>query len=115
LKTRKIILYDEPTVPEIQFERLDKFLRETFPVEIEKRENIFQYTNENVSKKIAGCRIFDLKKPFEKHNPTDKDIQIEKENKDMSESEEMALYDGFEFHNVITELIPINENNVQCI
>lgn len=111
MKISKIIIYDEPTVPEIQFERLDKFLRETFLVEIEKRENIFQYTNENVSEKIAGCRIFDLKKPFEKHDPSDEDIQIEKENKDMSEGEEMALYDGFEFHNVITELIPLNENN----
>jgi hypothetical protein len=28
----------------------------------------------------------------------------------MSEREEMTLYDGFEFHNAITELIPMNEN-----
>ena len=69
MKTCKIILYDEPTVPEIQLERLKKFLKETFSIEIEIRENIFQYMNENISKKIAGCRIFDLKKPFEKHVP----------------------------------------------
>jgi len=111
LKTSKIILYDEPTVPEIQLKRLEKFLRETFPAEIEIRENIFQCTNENISTKIAGCRIFNLKKPFEKHDPSKEDMQIEKENKDMSEREEMTLYDGFEFHKTITELIPINENN----
>ncbi|MCH7877401.1 MAG: hypothetical protein IIA20_04115 [Thaumarchaeota archaeon] len=110
MKTCKIILYDEPTVPEIRLEKLEKFIREIFSIEIETRENIFQYSRENISEKIAGCRIFDLKKPFKKHNPSAEAIQIEKENKDMSEREEMTLYDGFEFHKVITELIPINEN-----
>ncbi len=115
MKTCKIILYDEPTVPEIQLERLKKFLKETFSIEIEIRENIFQYMNENISKKIAGCRIFDLKKPFEKHVSLAEDIQLEMENKDMSEKEEMTLYDGFEFHSVITELIPINENKMNTL
>jgi hypothetical protein len=115
VKTCKIILYDEPTVPEIQLERLKKFLKETFSIEIEIRENIFQHMNENISKKIAGCRIFDLKKPFEKHVPLAEDIQLEMENKDMSEKEEMTLYDGFEFHSVITELIPINENKMNTL
>jgi len=115
VKTCKIILYDEPTVPEIQLERLKKFLKETFAIEIEIRENIFQQINENISKKIAGCRIFDLKKPFKKYHPSAEDIQLEKENKDMSEKEEVILYDGFEFHRVITELIPINENNINTL
>ena len=110
MKTSKIILYDEPTVPEIQLERLEKFLEKIFPVEIETRGNIFQNLSEDMSEKIAGCRIFDLKKPFEEYSPSDRDIEIEKENKDMSEREEMTLYDGFEFQNVITELIPMNES-----
>ena len=110
MKTSKIILYDEPTVPEIQLERLKKFLTETFPVEIETRENIFQGLSKDISEKISGCRIFDLKKPFKKHAPSIEDLRIELENKDMSEREEMTLYDGFEFHNAITELIPMNEN-----
>jgi len=110
LKTCKIILYDEPTVPEIRLERLEKFIRKIFTIEVEIRENIFEYSSENISEKIAGCRIFDLKKPFEKHYPSAEAIQIEKENKDMSEREEMTLYDGFEFHKAITELLPINEN-----
>jgi hypothetical protein len=42
-------------------------------------------------------------------------IQIEKENKDMSEREEMTLYDGFEFHKAITELIPLNENKRETL
>ncbi|HJJ23646.1 MAG TPA: hypothetical protein OQH54_08040 [Nitrosopumilus sp.] len=110
MKSIKIILYNEPTVPEIQLERLEKFLKETFSIEIETRESIFQYSSKDISEKIAGCRIFNLKKPFEKHNPSLEDIEIEKENKDMSDKEEMILYDGFELHKIITELIPINEN-----
>jgi hypothetical protein len=115
LKTCKIILYDEPTVPEIRLERLEKFISEIFTIEIETRKNIFQYSSKNISEKIAGCRIFDLKKPFEKHNPLAEAIQIEKENKDMSKREEMTLYDGFEFHKAITELIPINENKIDTL
>jgi len=110
LKTSKIILYDEPTVPEIQLERLEKFLTKTFPVEIETRENFFQCSNDNFFEKIASTRIFDLKKQFKKHNPSAEDIEIEKENKDMSAREEMILYDGFEFQKTVTEFIPINED-----
>ena len=110
MKTSKIILYDEPTVPEIQLERLEKFLTKTFPVEIEIRENFFQCSNDNFFEKIASTRIFDLKKQFEKHDPSDEDIEIEKENKDMSAREEMILYDGFELQKTITEFIPMNED-----
>jgi len=115
LKTSKIILYDEPTVPEIQLERLEKFLTKTFPVEIEMRENFFHCSNNYFFEKIASTRIFDLKKQFEKHNPSAENIQLEKENKDMSKREEMTLYDGFEFQKTITEFIPINENKRETL
>ncbi|MBA4718271.1 MAG: hypothetical protein HRO68_03915 [Nitrosopumilus sp.] len=115
MKTRKIILYNEPEVLEIQLERSKKFLRETFSVEIEIRESIFQCINKEMSENIASCRVFNLKKPFEKHDPSKEDIQIEKENKDMSKREEMTLYDGFEFHNAVKKLIPINENNIDTL
>ena len=103
MKISKIILYNEPTVPEIQLERLEKFLRETFPVQIEVRENIFSDVSDKIFKKIANTRIFDLKKPFEKQS------------KDTSEDKEMILYDGFEFHKIITELIPINESKIDTL
>ncbi len=115
MKTSKIILYDEPTVPEIQLKRLERFLKDTFQIQIETRKNIFQFSNEKTFEKIASTRIFDLKKSFEKHNPSTEDIQIEKENKDMSQREEMTLYDGFEIHKAITELIPTNENNSETL
>ena len=115
MKISKIILYNEPTVPEIQLERLEKFLKETFAIEIETRGNIFQYSSENISEKVAGCRITNLKKPFEKYVPLPKDIEIEKENKDTSERDEIILYDGFELRRIITELIPINENKREIL
>lgn len=110
LKISKIILYEESTVPEIQLKKIKKFITDTFPIEIELRKNFFQFSNEKIFEKIANTRIFNLKKQFKKHVPTIDDIQIEKENKDMSEKESMILYDGFELQNLVTEFIPINEN-----
>ena len=115
MKISKIILYNEPTVPEIQLKKLEKFLNETFTIEIETRGNFFQKSNNNIFEKIAGTRIFDLKKPYEKHIPTKIEISIEKENKDMSEKEEMVLYDGFEFQKIISEFIPINESEIDTL
>ena len=115
MKLSKIILYDEPTVPEIQLKKLEKFLRETFSVEIEIRKNFFQDVNNNLFETIANTRIFNLKKPFKKHNSTNLEILIEKENKDMSENEEMILYDGFEFHKAVNEFIPVNENKIDTL
>jgi len=115
LKISKIILYDEPTVPEIQLEKIKEFLSNTFLIEIETRKNFFQISNDEISKKIASTRIYKLKKPFEKHSPSEEDILIEKENKDMSEKEEMVLYDGFEFHKIVTEFIPAKENTLDTL
>jgi len=110
LKTSKIILYDEPTVPQIQLKELEKFIADTFPVKIEIRDNFFQDSNQNMYEKIASTRIFDLKKPFKTHIPSTEEIQIEIQNKDMSNKEEMTLYDGFEFQKIISDFIPMDEN-----
>ena len=110
MKISKIVLYEETTVPEIQLKKIKKFITDTFPIEIEIRKNFFQCTNEEIFEKIANTRIFDLKKQFKKHVPTIDDIQIEKENKDMSEKENMIFYDGFELQKIITKFLPMNEN-----
>jgi hypothetical protein len=115
LKISKIILYDEPTVLEIQLEKLEKFLVDAFPIQIEIRDNFFRNLNDETYEKIASTRIFDIKKPFQKHNVSMEDISIEKENIDMSEKEEMALYDGIELHKVISEQIPKEENNADVL
>ncbi len=109
MKTSKIILYDEPTVPEIQLKKLGKFISDTFPVKIEIRNNFFQNSNQKIYEKIASARVFDLKKPFQKHIPTEDEIKIEIQNKNMSNKEEMTLYDGFEFQKTISEFIADDE------
>ena len=111
MKISKIILYNEPSVLEIDIKKLKKFIENIFQIKIEIRNNIFENINEKTCENIASSRIFNLKKTFQKHIPTIEEISIELENKDMSNKEEMILYDGIELSNIITELIPNEEKN----
>ena len=115
MKTSKIILYDEPTVPEIQLKKLEKFIADTFPVKTEIRGNFFQNSNQEIFEKIASARVFDLKKPFKMHTPTTDEIQVEVQNKDMSNKEEMTLYDGFEFQKTVSEFISKDEDQTDTL
>lgn len=99
MKISKIILYNEPTVPEIQLEKLQENLKKLFPVEIEIRGNFFQHVRID---SIENTRIFDLKKPFDK--------QI----KD-SANDGMIFYDGFELEKMISEFIPTEENKIDIL
>ena len=111
MKISKIILYDEPAVPEIHLKNLAEFLKKTFPVEVELKENILKYSKEDTSKKIAGCKIFNLRKDFEKHIPTDEEIVFEKLNiENTSTTENIIMYDGFQLQRVFADLIPDYEN-----
>jgi len=110
LKISKIILYDEPAVPQIKLDKLLNFLKEVFSIEVESRNNILKFSKEDTATRIAACRIFNLRKPYEKHNPTKEEILFEESNfKDTAKTENIVMYDGFEIHNVLTELIPKDE------
>jgi hypothetical protein len=115
VKISKIILYDEPTVPEIQIEKIKKFITDTFQIETEVKENFFRTVEDKILEKIATIRVFDLKKQFKKHNPTQEEYLIEKENIDMSEKDIVPLYDGFELQNIISENISITYNELHVI
>ena len=111
MKISKIILYDESSIPEIQLKNLREFLKETFPIEVELRENILKYSNEYTSQKIAGCKIFNLRKDFEKHVPTNEEIAFEKLNiENTSITENIIMYDGFQLQKVFANLISDYEN-----
>ncbi|MDH3340781.1 MAG: hypothetical protein OEL84_05800 [Nitrosopumilus sp.] len=114
MKISKIILYDEPTVSEIQLDRLEKFFTDTFPIKIETRKNIFDDVDDKTYEKIASIKIFDIKKPFQKHDSSVKESLSERENIDKSQ-EKMPLYDGIEFQKIISELIPHNENRIDIL
>lgn len=110
MKISTIYLYDEPSVPEINISRLVDFLKNTFSVEVKLRENIFGFANNTTARKIASCRIYNTKKPFEGHEPTLEEIAFEQSNiSDTSITENIIMYDGFEFQKTMTELIPNNE------
>ena len=112
MKISKIFLYDEPSVPEIQIEGLKDFLKNMFSVQIEIRQNIFKYSKSDTFRKIASCRIFNPRKPFERHMPTKEEIQFEEQNAiDTSNNENIIMYDGFEIQQILLELIPENESN----
>jgi len=112
LKISKIFLYDEPAVSEIQLERLVDFLKQTFPAQVEKRENILNYSKNDTAQKIASCRIFNLIKPFERHIPNIDEIRFEQENIiDTAKTENIIMYDGFELQKILTELIPDRDSD----
>ena len=110
MKISTIYLYNEPSVPEIDISRLTDFLKNTFSVAVQVRKNIFKYANDTTAKEIAACRIYKTRKPFEKHEPTEEEIIFEKSNiVDTATTENIILYDGFEFQKVIASLVPSNE------
>jgi len=97
-------------VPEINISKLADFLKNTFSVNVELRKNIFKFANNSTAKEIASCRIFNYRKQFERHEPTYEEIIFEKENSvDSSRTKNIVMYDGFEFQNILTKLIPSNE------
>jgi hypothetical protein len=115
VKISKIILYNEPTVPEIQIEKIKQFIIDTFQIKVEVKSNFFESLEDKIFENISSTRIFDLKKQFKKHISTQEEIQIEKENKDTSEQDIMTLYDGFELQNIIAENISITDNTLHII
>ncbi|NIM25751.1 MAG: hypothetical protein GTN97_09145 [Nitrosopumilaceae archaeon] len=111
MKISKIILYDEPTVPEINLVSLKNFLEQIFPIVVETRENILKQSAPDTAKKIAECKIFNLRKDFEKNEPTEEEISFEESNfQDTSNTENIVMYDGFHLQKVLSELVTESEN-----
>ncbi len=115
MKISKVFLYDEPAVTQIQLDKLAAFLNKTFSIPIETRESILKFSKKDTAEKIAACRIFNLRKPYEKHNPNKDEIIFEEANfENTSKTENIVMYDGFEIQKVLTELIPEKERNLEA-
>jgi hypothetical protein len=115
LKLSKIFLYDEPSVPEIKIDEIADFIKKTFSVDIEVRENIFFKADETVAKELASSRILNSKKPFERHAPSLEEIQFEKNSFENSNIiKNIIMYDGFEFQQISSKLISKKENSLDC-
>ena len=131
MKISKIFLYDEPAVQEIQISNLKNFLLETFHVDVEIKDCIFNNLDEKMIERISSCRIFEPKIPFKKHLPNKQEINFEKsvckdtklmEKTTMVEDAErigdVVMYDGFEVQNIISDLIMKNDlepNNLHIV
>ena len=107
MKISKIVLYDEPAVPQIQLEKLAVFLKETFPVKVETKDNILKFSKKDTAVKMASCRIFNPRRSYEKHTPSKEEVFFEETNfVDTAKTENIIMYDGFEIQKILTELIP---------
>lgn len=112
MRISKIFLYDEPSIPEIKLDNLAIFLERTFHIPVQKRKNIF-LNNHRIAESLASTRIFNYRQEFQRHDPTPEEIQFEVDSfLDSSKNENIILYDGFEFHKVVSSLIPKEESNL---
>jgi len=123
LKFKKIILYDEPSVSEINVYELVNFLKHTFPVEVIVKDNFFKEFTSQQIQKVSETRIFEIQNTFRRHNPSQTDLELEeqfcKNSKIMEQTKkpeevdsisEVIMYDGFEIQKIIRENLQDFEN-----
>lgn len=114
MRISRIFLYNEPSVPEISSDSLANFLQNTFHVTVIKRENIFKNAAEDIAYDLSSSRIFNMHQSFQKHAPTNEEVEFEKQTfQNTSKVENIILYDGFEFQRIVSSLIPGDESNVE--
>ena len=111
MKISKIILYDCSSDSKLEPTKIVNFLKKIFPIKIEIRKNIIESTNHALMNKIFKTRIYDLKKPFKRKNEKEQEIISLKE----INNKEKEIHDGFEFCNMLRELIPENENKINIL
>ena len=118
---KKIILYNEPAIPEINIKQLVGFIEDKFPFEVSVKENIFKDFSMEKIKQLSYCRIIDIKSQFSKHESSDNEIKFEKQMcqnsslmnsttkvEDAEEISQVFMYDGFELQRILRYL---NEND----
>ena len=105
MKIGKVILYDEPSVPEIDLSSLCKFLKQSFPIEVEVRQNFFARLGNESIRNIRNAQVTDLKKPFEK----------QKHNAIQENYPEQIMYDGFEMQKISSDNISEHDNKMESL
>ena len=105
MKVSKIFLYNEPAVQEIQILNLKNFLLETFHVDVEIKECIFNNLDDKIIEKISGLpskQEIDFEKSVCKDTKLmEKTTMVE----DAERIEDVVMYDGFEVQNIIYDII----------
>ena len=107
----KIFLYEEPSVPEINFDSLANFLQDFFRVPVIKRKNIFHQKGLDVAHDVARTRVYNYRQEFQIHDPTTEEVQFEFESfVNSAKTENIVLYDGFELQKILRGLISDDES-----
>ena len=119
---KKIILYKEPAISEINTELLTKFLEEKFPIKVEIKNNVFKDFSFEDTKKLSNIRIIDIKNPFSEYGSSDIEIEFERKLcedssimnsttkvENAQEISEVFMYDGFELQKILRYLNKDNE------
>ena len=91
---------------------LAKSLQETLRVQVEVRKNFFEHfkSDRSTAFELASLRIFNPYSSFEKHTPTQDEINFEEESfMNSSVSNNIILYDGFELQDLLKKIIPQEE------
>ena len=114
---KKIILYREPAISEINIEKLTSFLECNFPVKVDIKDNIFKEFGLEDIKKLSNIRITDIKNSFSKHKSSDTEIEFEKKLcqdsslinttikvEDAEDINQIFMYDGFELQKILRYL-----------
>jgi hypothetical protein len=117
LNFKKIILYREPAISEINIDKLTEFLECNFPVKVEIKENIFKEFSIEDIKRLSNIRITDIKKSFSKHKSSDIEIEFEAKIcknssvmdsttkvENAQEASQIFMYDGFELQKNLRHL-----------
>lgn len=113
MKISKIFLYDEKSVPEIKIKKLSEFIQNTFSIDVEIRNNIFNGRGLDTAKNLASCRVINTKKPFEEYSPSIEEIEFEKQSfLDSSKIKNIIMYDGFELQKLISNMMSEDENSL---
>jgi len=117
LNFKKIILYKEPAISEIDIEQLTCFLETKFRIHVEVRENVFKQFNDEQIKRLSSIRVRDVKDSFSIYEYTVDEIEFEKKLsqdsslmdsttkvEDADDISEVYMYDGFELQKILRYL-----------
>ncbi len=113
MKISEIILYDEPSVPEININQLSDFIQETTSIKVSKRKNFFSHfkMDRKNAIELASLRVFNIYSPFENHKPSLEEVDFEERSfADSSVHNNIVLYDGFELQKFLTNIITEEES-----
>ena len=118
---KKIILYKEPAISNIDIKQLTNFLENNFPFKVQIKESIFKKFNLESANQLSNIRVTDIKNPFSTYESNDSEIEFEKklcEDSSLMDTttkvenakkiDQVFMYDGFELQKILRYL---NDND----